>query len=53
MTVLIKSWKNPTEPHDYGSNTNKNACTNLEIAFVCINLYYTIHYILVCGENEY
>ena len=38
MKVLKKTLKNATEQHDQGSKTNENACTQFEIAFVCLNL---------------
>ena len=53
MKVLVKSWKNATEPHDQGSKTNENACIKFEFAFVCLKLYYMIHYTSDRGENEY
>ncbi len=53
MKVLVKSWKNATEPHDQGSKTNENACIKFEFTFDCLNLYYMIHYTSVCDENEY
>ena len=53
MKVLVKSWKNATEQHDYGSKTNDNACIEFELASVCLNLYYIIHYTSVWDENEY
>ena len=50
MKVLVKSWKNATEQHDYGSKTNENACIKFEFSFFSWNLYYIIHYTSVCSE---
>ena len=51
MKFLVKSWKNATEQHDYGSKANDNACIKFEFAFVCLNFHYIIHCTSVCGEN--
>ena len=53
MKVLVKSWKNATGQHDYGSKTNENACIKFECVFICLNLYHIIHCTSVCDEDEY
>ena len=48
MKVLVKSWKNATEPHDKGSKTNENACIKFQCTFICLNQTKThkVHYSL-------
>ena len=53
MMVFVKSWKNATKQHDYGRKINENACIEFELASVCLNLYYIIHYTSVFVKNEY
>ena len=53
MKVPVKSWKNANKQHDQGSKTIENAYLKFQFTFVCLNVYYIIHYTSVCGENEY
>ena len=53
MKVLVKRWKNANKQHDQSSKTIENACLKFQFAFVCLNVYYIIHYTSVCVENEY
>ena len=53
MMVLVKSWKNATLQHDYGSKTNENARIKFENALISMNIYYHIHYSSFCDEVEH
>ena len=52
MKVLVKSFKNAPEQHDYGSKITENASIKYEHALISLNLFYNINCSFFCDEGK-